>query len=329
MIDELEEAMRIAARQLEDCREELARREAFERWPRRQRDALRRELVRLAQDMPFLADLVAEARASDVVREDASADGVLEPWDVARRDPPAGDAATPSATPPPDGSPPARLRSAERALAKRTRSLVPVLEELASPRNASAVVRTAEALGLQELHFVQSAGRLRLHRSVTTSCQQFLDLHQHRTIDEALDALRARGCRILAADFGPGARPVEEVALAEPMALIFGSEQRGVSRRARELADGLFYLPTVGFASYLNVSVAAAIALSTIDRRLREEGLRRPLDEDDTRALRLRWYATLAGRDPRRREQFLAWAAHPPEPAPDIKPVPSREKARE
>ncbi|RMF73361.1 MAG: TrmH family RNA methyltransferase [Acidobacteria bacterium] len=327
MVDELEEAMRIAAAQLEDCRRALADREAYARWPAHQREALRREIVRLAQDMPFLAELVETARRDDVRRDDGPPDGTLAPHD-ASDEPVDGPAADPPAPARLD-EPPARLRSAERALAHRTRSLVPVLEELASPRNASAVVRTAEALGLQEIHFVQSAGRVRLNRSVSTSCEQFLDLHHHRDSRETIDALRSRGYRVLAADFGPGAIPLEEVPLEGPVALLFGSEQLGVTRVAREQADGLFYLPTVGFASYLNVSVAAAISLWVTDRRLREAGLRQPLREADKARLRRRWYARLAGADPRRRREYLAWLGSPPEPLPDVRPIPSREKARE
>ena len=69
--------------------------------------------------------------------------------------------------PPADEEPPARIRAAERALQERTRSLVVVLDDLVGARNASAVVRTAEALGLQEVHIVQREGRVALERTVT------------------------------------------------------------------------------------------------------------------------------------------------------------------
>jgi tRNA C32,U32 (ribose-2'-O)-methylase TrmJ len=156
-----------------------------------------------------------------------------------------------------------------------------------------------------------------------------MDLHWERDADAAVAALKQRGYRILAADFGPGSLPLDEVPLTERVALVLGSEQEGVSRKLRAEADALFHVPTVGFTSYLNVSVTAGMALYEVDRRQREAGLRRPLDEAERAALRPAWYAALAGTGADRRRDYAAWCAHPPAPLPPEKDVPSREKARE
>ncbi len=139
--------------------------------------------------------------------------------------------------------------------------------------------------------------------------------------------LRARGFRLLVADFGPGSVPVDEVPLDGPVALAFGSEQEGVSPRLAALADALVHVPTRGMTAYLNVSVTAAISLHAIDRRLAEAGLRRPLPAGEVARLRKAWYAILAGDRPRRREEYARWLLSPPPPAPPRQDVPSREKA--
>ena len=260
----------------------------------------------------------AEASAAEMDPTEASTAGV---------DP--TEASTAGVDPAEGASAPARLRNAERALAHRTRSLVVVLEELSSPRNASAIVRTAEALGLQEIHFIDRRGKVKLNPAITRMCQRWMDLVWHRRAEEALAELKERGYQVVAADFGAGSRPIHELPLQGKLAVVLGSEQEGVSRVVREQADGLFHLPTVGFTSYLNVSVTAGIALHEFDHRLRAAGQRSPLDEEDRCALRKAWYAILAGDDPARRRSYAAWLEQPPPPAPPLKAVPSREKLRE
>lgn len=334
-VDELEEIMRILGAELDAAEAEIAREYKPCDWPRKHRVAARRELVRRALDVPFFDELVRDAASCGDLDALTPPDEALRPWDegqdhvVKPPGPRAGAVDDSEPLEDGDGGPaPARLRHAERALAHRTRSLVPLLEDLTAARNASAVVRTADALGLQEVHFVHRDGKIRLQTTVTTSCQRYLDLHWHRDTSAAIAGLRERGYRILCADFGAGATSVEDVPLGERVALLFGSEQRGVSARARDEADALFYVPTCGFASYLNVSVAAGIALATVDRRLRTLGARAPLDEADRDALRRAWYLALAGDDPERQRLYLAWAEKPPAPSPLLHATPSREKRR-
>jgi tRNA (guanosine-2'-O-)-methyltransferase len=334
-MDELEEAMRMAGVELHALELESAHRNEREQWKRPQRDARAPQLVAKARDIPFFAELVEHAAELGPHFESPPAPAELDPWppgvDSLRQDSGAGmqDPALNSPSSPTGGDPPARLRNAERALAHRTRSLVPVLEELVSPRNASAIVRSAEALGLQEIHFVDPKGVVQVNQAVTRMCQRWMDLRWHRNAEDLVAELRRRDYTLLAADFGPGSIPLHEIRLEGPTAVVLGSEQRGVSPRMRELADGLFHLPTRGFTSYLNVSATAAIALYELDQRLTRAGLRRPLPRHEQSSLRRAWYAILAGRNEARRVEYAAWAECPPRASALVKPTPSREKSRE
>jgi tRNA (guanosine-2'-O-)-methyltransferase len=312
-MDELEDLLRWMAQEIDGNERDAALATELDTWPARQRRDRPGELARRMADMPFFGEILrANAEIDPADRVPAPDVGLREyPTQVMDLNPMEvpGQAVRP---PHPDEQPPPRLISAERALAQRTRSLVPVLDQMTVPRNASAVIRTAEALGLQEMHFIHAHGYLVPQRAVTKRCERWLDLRQADDAAPVIEGLRDRGYRILGADFGPDARPIDEVELTGQTAVVLGSEQEGVSEEVRERVDELFYIPTVGFTAYLNVSVAAAIALSTFDRRLREEGKRLPLDAEDLRRTRARWYRGLARGRSRSQGALLKWLHRPP-----------------
>lgn len=312
-MDELEDLLRWMAQEIDGHERDAAIANELDAWPERQQRERPFELARRMSDMPFFGEILrANAEADPAERVPAPDAGLREhPTQVMDLNPMEvpGAAVRP---PHPDERPPQRLVSAERALAQRTRSLVPVLDQMTVPRNASAVIRTAEALGLQEMHFIHAHGYLVPQRAVTKRCERWLDLREADAAAPVIDGLRKRGYRILAADFGPDARPIDEIELADRTAIVLGSEQEGVSDEVRDQVDGLFYIPTVGFTAYLNVSVAAAIALTTFDRRLRDEGKRHPLDADDLHRTRARWYRGLARGRSRTQGALLKWLHRPP-----------------
>ncbi len=321
-MDELEEVMRVSGEHLGEAESLIADAWQRDEWRARQRDTADSEILRRARDIPFFRRLIEIAWRLGPRAEPSAPDFVGRPWrdgestaELLSRERFAEPSPLSFAEPVADERPPARLRAAERALAERTRSLVVVLDNLVGARNASAVVRTSEALGLQEAHLIQREGKVALERTVTMLAQRWLDLHWYRDVADAVQGLRQRGYRILVGDFSPDADSLEEVPLGDKLALAFGGEQYGVSEELRAAADGFFYLPSAGFTSYLNVSVAAGISLYAIDRRMRESGLRQPLAADDRASLRRAWYVALARGDEGRARRYLAWLDRPPEPA--------------
>ncbi len=102
--------------------------------------------------------------------------------------------------------------------------------------------------------------------------------------------------------------PIDAVPLEGPTAIVFGSEQTGVSEQALERADGLFHLPNSGFTAYINVSVATALSVYALDQRMRDEGLREPLAPEDKQALRPTWFSMLARGKNEKQAEYLAWA---------------------
>jgi tRNA (guanosine-2'-O-)-methyltransferase len=187
----------------------------------------------------------------------------------------------------------ARRERIEQVLARRTRRLVLATEGIYDPHNAAAVIRTAEAFGVQTVHVVEGPCGFRSSRKVTQGAHKWVDLAVWSRPEAFALRMRAEGREVLVAAMD-GERRLADLTLARPLALVFGNESAGVSPRMRELADGAFSIPMHGFVESLNVSVAAAVAAHA----LRAGGVG-DLDPDDLRVLRARFYlrAVRAGWD--------------------------------
>lgn len=161
---------------------------------------------------------------------------------------------------------PARRARVEAMLSRRMGSVVAVAECVRRRHNASAILRTCEAFGVHEVHLVTTG--FRASPGAARGAERWVLRRRFDTTTESLSELKSRGYRIFVADFLPGAFTPESVPVDQPLAIVFGSEVRGVSDEARALADGAVMIPMVGLTASLNVSVSAAILLRTVtDRR--------------------------------------------------------------
>ena len=154
----------------------------------------------------------------------------------------------------------ARRTRISQVLAARSRSVTAVLDGLLDPHNVSAVLRSADAMGVEHVHLIERPERFRVSPRVSQGAYRWVHVTLHQSERACVSALRASGHRIFVATMDGEVRP--EALAAEPRpALVFGNEHAGVSDCLRELADGTFSIPMCGFVQSLNVSVAAAISL--------------------------------------------------------------------
>jgi tRNA (guanosine-2'-O-)-methyltransferase len=191
---------------------------------------------------------------------------------------------------------PARLARLETVLAARTRHLTVVFEDVYHPHNASAVLRTCECLGVQDVHIVEGQKRFRPNVEVVHGAARWLTLHRWRKpeghdIRSCLATLRERGYRVVATSPREDALPLGEVPLERPLAVCFGTEETGLSHDVLSAADICAQIPMPGFTRSLNVSVTAALVLYDLTTRLRAQALPWPLDEVQRDQLRLLWLA--------------------------------------
>jgi tRNA (guanosine-2'-O-)-methyltransferase len=153
-----------------------------------------------------------------------------------------------------------RLARIEACLAQRTRSVVPVLDAVDDPHNVAAVLRTADAFGIQEVHLVEGAKTFLASRRVTQGAERWIDLVRHPAPRACVATLRERGFQVYVASMEGNVAP-EQLRDVTKLAFVFGNEQSGVRSAFAEICDGRCTIPMAGFAQSLNVSVAAAITL--------------------------------------------------------------------
>jgi tRNA (guanosine-2'-O-)-methyltransferase len=152
-------------------------------------------------------------------------------------------------------------------LEQRLQSLVVVVEAVHRRHNTSAILRSAEAFGLHEVHLV--TGEFRPSRGAARGAERWLEIHRHADIAAVASHLRGRGFSLWVAHPVAGAATPGEIPVDRPIALLFGSELEGVSARALALADGVVSIPMRGLTASLNVSVAAAVVLADVAERRR------------------------------------------------------------
>ncbi len=161
---------------------------------------------------------------------------------------------------------PARLEKVQAALDQRMGSVVAVIEAVRRRHNASALVRSCEAFGVHEVHLITAFFKPSV--GAARGAERWLRTRVFPTVRESIDELHARGFAVYVADLAEGAYTPETVPVEKPIALLFGSEVRGVSAEARALADGAVMIPMRGLTESLNVSVSGAILLrAAADRR--------------------------------------------------------------
>ena len=158
---------------------------------------------------------------------------------------------------------PERRAKLESVLSKRQNDITIVLENVFDPHNISAVMRTCDAVGVQELYVLNT--KIPRHKKWGTksssSAAKWLTVHQFEDAEECFSELRKKYSKILTTHLSSDAVILYEINFTQPLALIFGNEHSGVSEEIRRLADGNFIIPQVGIIRSLNISVACAVTL--------------------------------------------------------------------
>lgn len=188
---------------------------------------------------------------------------------------------------------PSRLEKIQQVLSGRTRHVTVVLEDIYQPHNASAVLRSCECFGVQDVHIIENRNDYEINPEVVMGATKWLNLHRYRdgefNTKTCLSKLKQQGYQLIATsphedDFTPLNLPLDK-----PVALLFGTEQEGLSPLARQMADYFVRIPMAGFTESFNISVSAAICLYELTNRLRKSDIPWPLTEDQHDELQLAW----------------------------------------
>jgi tRNA (guanosine-2'-O-)-methyltransferase len=183
-----------------------------------------------------------------------------------------------------------RLERLASVLEKRTRNLTLLLEDIYDPHNVAACMRSAEGLGLQEVHVISKSGAFRPHPKVVQGGGKWLEISGYQSATEAIGALKARGFAIYAGALREDAVPIQSLDFRGKAVLAFGNEHDGLSPELLALADRVFFIPMRGFTQSFNISVAAGMALyHATEERRRHLGEQGDLEPADREALQRLW----------------------------------------
>jgi rRNA methylases len=182
----------------------------------------------------------------------------------------------------------------DEVLSYRTRYLTVVLEDIFQPHNASAVLRSCELTGVQDVHIIENKCAYDINPDIVVGSTKWLNLSKYNASDfntpEVFDKLHARGYQIVATcphkkDYTPDTLPLDK-----PVALVFGTEKKGLTDYAMKNADLFVQIPMFGFTESYNISVSAALLMFSLTKRLHESNaINWHLSYEEMMELRLEW----------------------------------------
>jgi len=178
-------------------------------------------------------------------------------------------------------------------LSKRTKHITVVLEDLFEKHNISAVARSCDIFGIQDLHIIENKYSSYVSNHVAKGAQKWIDFHNYNKEEHntqiCIDKLRANGYQIIATTPHTDSCILEDFDVTKKTAFVFGVEKAGVSNLVINQADGLLKIPMVGFTESLNISVAAALILNSTTTKLRNSNINWQLSDKEKEKIKLDW----------------------------------------
>jgi len=174
-------------------------------------------------------------------------------------------------------------------LKNRTNHFTIVVEDIFQMHNTSAVMRSCEVFGIQELNVIEQRYGKSIDKEIAMGAQKWVDISAFDSISGCVASLKAKGYQIIATTPHENDCLMDDFDISKPSALFFGTERDGLSEEILQKADGFLKIPMVGFTESLNISVSAAIIIQNLMHRLRNSDINWQLSEDEILKKRLQW----------------------------------------
>lgn len=174
-------------------------------------------------------------------------------------------------------------------LQNRTKYLTVAIEDVFQLHNTSAVIRSCDAFGLQEVHVIEDRFGQRLDKNIAMGAEQWVDVQRYQTTSECMGSLKDMGYQIIATTPHNDSRYLSDFKMNAKTALFFGTEKEGLSDEVMQKADGYLKIPMAGFSESLNISVSAAIIIQQLTQQLRNSDVTWQLSEEEILEKRLDW----------------------------------------
>ena len=188
---------------------------------------------------------------------------------------------------------PSKREMFDRIAAQRTKHLTIALENIYQEHNASAVLRSCDCFGLQEMHVIEKGFQYSVQRDIALGAGRWVDLYNYNLgenpTDDCLLNLKNRGYQLVATTPHTDTYTIHDIPIDQPLAFFFGTERRGLSDEVINRADYHLKIPMYGFTESFNISVSVAIVLQVIRDRLEKSQLKWKLSEEEQIALKIKW----------------------------------------
>ena len=202
-----------------------------------------------------------------------------------------------------------RKKRFDEVIGNRTRHLTVVLEDIYQSHNASAVMRSCDCFGVQDIHVIENRNKYSINPDVALGSSNWLTLHKyHDTENNTLSciiSLKKRGYKIIAATPHKDDVTIHDLNIDHKTALVFGTELHGISEDVLKHADGFVKIPMYGFTESFNISVSVALCLHTLVERLHASTIKWQLSEDEKQDVMLDWLRTSISSSKMIEEKFL------------------------
>jgi tRNA (guanosine-2'-O-)-methyltransferase len=186
-----------------------------------------------------------------------------------------------------------RLNRFNTIIQNRTRHITIALENIFQPHNASAVLRSCDCFGVQDVHIIENDFKYEVNDDIALGSSKWLTLVKHNSTQNntlaCIDYLKKKGYRIIATTPHNNDTIIEDLPIDNKLALFFGTELEGISKEVMDHADGFVKIPMYGFTESFNISVSAALSLNVLISRLRKSQIAWQLSEDEKTGIKLQW----------------------------------------
>jgi tRNA (guanosine-2'-O-)-methyltransferase len=182
-----------------------------------------------------------------------------------------------------------RVQLFDNVLKERTNHFTVAVEDVYQLHNTSAVIRSCESFGVQELHVIEEVNVKSIDREIAMGAQKWVDVQRHNSARSCIGHLKSQGYKIIATSPHKDAHTLENFDINQKAAIFFGRETEGLSDTVLDMADDFIYIPMVGFTESLNISVSAAITIQHIMTKLKQSNVSWQYSEQELFDKKLEW----------------------------------------
>lgn len=184
---------------------------------------------------------------------------------------------------------PSRKEKFAKVLSQRTKHFTVATEDVYQLHNTSAVIRSCDVFGIQEVNIIEERNTKRIDREIAMGAQKWVDLNRFNTVKDCIKNLKQKGYQIVATTPHTNDCLLHEFDVTKKSCFFFGRETEGLSDEVLNAADCFLKIPMAGFTESLNISVSAAIILQHVTTKLRQTHIDWQLTENEIHEKRLDW----------------------------------------